>query len=242
MAILNIAITGASSGLGAALAGAYAAPGTQLYLAGRDAARLAAVASAARGKGAVVVESCLDVTDAAAMASWVAGAGALDVVIANAGVSGGPGRGNVEAADQIRRIFATNIEGMLNTVLPALAARVPRVVVVGSIAGMIALPSSPAYSASKAAVNAWVMASAPGAKREGVTLTLVRPGFIRTPMTAANPYVMPGLMDAQAAAARIVAGVAAGRGVITFPWWLAVGAFLADLLPKAVFGKVPGKG
>lgn len=238
---MGIAITGASSGLGEALAIAYAAPGVTLHLAGRDAARLASVAARVQALGATARESCVEVTDAPAMAAWVAGAGALDLIIANAGVSGGPGRGNGEPADQIRRIFATNVDGVFNTVLPAMAARVPRVVIIGSIAGLVALPTSPAYCASKAALNSWVVASVPGARRDGITLTLVRPGFIRTPLTAANPYTMPGLMDARDAAARIVAGVAAGRHVITFPWWLAAGARLADLLPKSVFALVPGK-
>jgi len=240
MSISTIAITGASSGLGEALALAYAAPGVTLHLAGRDAVRLAAVAAAARAKGAAATEMILDVTDAAATGAWV-GAARLDLIIANAGISGGPGRGAMEPAGQIRAILATNLDGVFNTILPAMAAKTPRIAIIGSIAGLIALPTSPTYSASKAALNFWVAASAPGAAREGITLTLVRPGFIHTPLTAKNPYKMPGIMSAEAAAARIVAGIARGERFITFPWWLAAFARFGDWLPKSLFSRVAGK-
>ncbi len=236
-----IAITGASSGLGQALALAYAAPGITLHLAGRDAARLAQTAMAAQAKGARVRQSIADVTNREEMAGWVAGLEQLDLIIANAGVSAGPGRANREGDEQIRRVFATNLDGVFNTVLPAMARRTPRIVIIGSIAGLMALPSSPAYCAAKAALDCWVRAAAPGAAREGISLTLVRPGFIRTPMTARNPYPMPGLLDADEAARRIIRGIAAGRGVITFPWWLAALARLGEWLPKSFFARVPGK-
>ncbi|MDE8349964.1 MAG: SDR family NAD(P)-dependent oxidoreductase [Acidocella sp.] len=248
----NIAITGASSGLGRALALNLARPGIKLHLAGRDATRLGEVAKTARALDAVVTETLLDVTDAAATEAWVKGCGQLDMIIANAGISGGPGGGNLEAATQINAIFNTNVTGAFNTVLPAMAlmAAQPmaangwrgRAVVIGSIAGLIALPTSPAYSASKAALDFWVTATAPNAAKDGVGLTLVRPGFIRTPMTAHNPYKMPGLMDADDAARIILAGLKAGKTHITFPWWFGAVARGAQLLPKKVFARVPRKG
>jgi short-subunit dehydrogenase len=241
MAVNNIAITGASSGLGRALALRYAAAGVRLHLAGRDAGRLAEVAGEARAKGAVAREMIVDVTDRDAMAAWVAGCGALDLIIANAGISGGPGRANREAAAQIRAVFATNVDGAFNTVLPAIEAGARHVVMIGSIAGLIALPTSPAYSAAKAALNFWVAAAGPGLARDGIALTLVRPGFIRTPMTAGNPYKMPGLMDAERAAAIIAAGIETKARFVTFPWWLAAFAGFGNLMPKAVFARVPAK-
>lgn len=237
----NIAITGASSGLGRALALAAAGPGAMLHLAGRDAPRLGETAQACRAKGAQVTEAIMDVTDALAMEAWLRSCTGLELVIANAGVSAGPGKGNCERAVQVRRVFSTNLDGVLNTVLPAMEMRVPRVAVISSIAGLIALPTSPAYSASKAALDFWVRAAMPGAAREGVALTLVRPGFIRTPLTAKNPYTMPGLMDADKAAEIILAGIARGQKIITFPWWLAAFARLGNLLPAWVFARVPGK-
>ena len=248
----NIAITGASSGLGRALALNYAKPGVTLHLTGRDATRLAEVAKTARALGAGVTETVLEVTDAAATQAWVQGCAPLDLIIANAGISGGPGRDNLESAAQINAIFNTNVTGAFNSVLPAMAlmANQPvaangwrgRAVIVGSIAGLIALPTSPAYSASKAALDFWVTATAPNAAKDGVGLSLVRPGFIRTPMTAHNPYKMPGLMDADNAARIILAGLEAGKTHITFPWWFGLVARFGQMLPKAVFAKVPRKG
>ncbi len=237
----SIAITGASSGLGQALAMGYAAPGITLHLAGRNAARLAEVAQAAQAKGARVTQALVDVTDRAAMAAWVEGLEPLDLMIANAGVSAGPGKAHREADEQIRRVFATDLDGVFNTILPAMARKTPRIVIIGSIAGLIALPTSPAYCAAKAALDCWVRAATPGAAREGIALTLVRPGFIRTPMTAQNPYPMPGMLAADEAARRIIRGIAAGRGIITFPWWFAALARLADFAPKSLFARVPGK-
>ena len=237
----NIAITGASSGLGRALALEFAGPGITLHLAGRNAERLAEVAGAVRAKGAVATQTVVDVTDAPATAAWVLGCPALDLVIANAGISAGPGGANVETASQIRSVFATNVDGVFNTVLPAMERRTPRIVLIGSIAGLIALPTSPAYSAAKAALDFWVSAAAPRAARDGIGLTLVRPGFIRTPMTAKNPYPMPGLMDADQAAKIIITGIARGQTFITFPWWFAAFARFGNLMPKSIFAKVPGK-
>jgi short-subunit dehydrogenase len=237
----NIAITGASGGLGRALASGLAAPGVTLHLTGRDAARLQAVAENVQAKGAAATQTLLDIADAQAVASWIEGCPSLDLVIANAGISAGPGKGNSEAPAQIRAVFATNVDGVFNTVLPAMARKTSRIVIIGSIAGLIALPTSPAYSAAKAALDFWVRAAAPGALRDGIALTLVRPGFIRTPMTAKNPYKMPGIMNPERAAAIIIAGIEKGDETITFPLWFSFMARLGNLLPRAIFARVPGK-
>ncbi len=241
MSYQNIALTGASSGLGRALGLELAKPGVTLHLHGRDAARLSAVAAAARARGAVVTETILDVTDRDGMAAWIRDIPGLDLVIANAGISAGPGRGNFEEAGQIRAVFATNVDGVFNTVLPALERRTRHVVIIGSIAGLIALPTSPAYSAAKAALDFWVRGVAPRAAREGMIVTIVRPGFIRTPLTAKNPYPMPGLMDAERAARIIVTGIERGQRSITFPRWLAAFAWVGNLLPKQLLARAPGK-
>jgi NAD(P)-dependent dehydrogenase (short-subunit alcohol dehydrogenase family) len=247
----NIAITGASSGLGRALALAYAHPGVSLHLAARNPERLAEIAATARSLGAAVTETLLDLTDASGTETWVKSCGTLDLIIANAGISAGPGAANRETPEQIRAIFATNVTGAFNTVLPAMAlmaAQPPganglrgRAVIIGSIAGLIALPTSPAYSAAKAALDFWVTATAPNAAKDGIGLTLVRPGFIRTPMTAGNPYKMPGIMDAGEAAKIIRAGLARGKTHITFPWWFGVFARFGQFLPKSIFANVPRK-
>ena len=237
----NIALTGASSGLGRALALELAAPGVTLHLSGRDSARLGAVAAEVRARGASATETLLDVTNRDCMEAWVRDIPGLDLAIANAGISAGPGNGAFESSVQVRAVLATNVEGVFNTVLPALERRCRHIVIIGSIAGLIALPTSPAYSAAKAALDFWVRAAAPRTAREGIILTIVRPGFIRTPLTEKNPYAMPGLMDANLAAKIIALGIARGRRSITFPLWLAALAWFGNLVPKRLFSALPGK-
>ena len=250
-----VLITGASSGIGRALAIACARPGVTLHLGGRDAARLAETEAACRARGAEVHTRVFDVTDAAGMADWIAAAGRLDLVVANAGISGGTGRAQAETAAQTRAIFAVNVDGMLNTVLPAIEAmraQAPdasgvrgRIAVITSIAAFIATPGAPAYCAAKAAADHWTVATAANLRRDGILLTSVCPGFIRTPMTAGNPYRMPGLMDADCAAAIILRGVAAGRRRVVFPWWMGLLArVIGQLPPRMVAGlatRAPGK-
>lgn len=237
----SVLITGASSGLGAALALACAAPGVRLHLTGRDAARLDATADGCRARGAEVREDVLDVTDAAAMEAWTCAAGALDLVIANAGISAGTGDNRPESAAQTRAIFRTNVDGVLNTALPAMALMRGqtagqdgvrgRIAVIASVAGFVPAPGAPAYCASKTAADAWTVAAAHFARREGIVLTSVCPGYVRTAMTSRNRFPMPGLMDADRAAGIILRGVAANRRRVVFPWWMGLAASCVGLLP-----------
>ena len=238
-----VLITGASSGLGRALALACARPGAVLHLSGRDPARLDAVAAEARARGAEAHPRVVDVADADAMAAWIGGAGRLDLVVANAGLSAGPGTGGVERPDQVRRIFAVNLGGVLNTALPALAAMRAqpagldgvrgRIAAVASFAAFAPAPGAPSYCASKAAVDAWMVATAATARPLGVLMTSACPGYVRTAMTAGNRFPMPGLMEADRAAAIILRGVAAGRRRVAFPGWMAALARLTGALPPA---------
>lgn len=241
-------ITGASSGIGQALALVLAAPGVTLHLSGRDAARLGVVADACRARDATVVPEVVDVRDAAAMATWIGDAGPLDLVVANAGISASTSGHAPENPAQTRAIFATNLDGVLNTVLPAMEAMANQppgpngirghIAVIASIAAFVAGPGAPAYCASKAAVDAWTVASAYGARRQGIGLTSVCPGYVRSGMTAGNRFPMPGLMDAERAARIILRGVVAGRVRVAFPWWMALAARLAGLLPQRLLGAV----
>lgn len=247
----SVLITGASSGIGRALALACARPGTVLHLAGRKEARLDAVCAAARARGADARPRVLDVTDRGAMAKWVASAGRLDLVVANAGVSETTRGGQLESADQVATILATNVSGVVNTALPALAVmrgQAPgadgvrgRIAVVASIAAFVASPSAPAYCASKAAADTWTCATAPLAARQGIVMTSVCPGFVRTAMTAHNRFPMPGIMDADRAAAIILRAVAAGRRRVVFPRWMALLTRGAGLLPPRIMGVTVGR-
>jgi NAD(P)-dependent dehydrogenase (short-subunit alcohol dehydrogenase family) len=255
VAYRSVLITGASSGLGRAFALQCAAPGVELHLSGRDATRLEAVAAACRANGAAAQACVLDVRDAAAMAAWIAAAGRLDLVVANAGISAGTGDGRPESAAQARVVLATNLDGMLNTVTPALAAmrmQAPgadgvrgRIGVVASMAAFVPVPGAPAYCASKAAVDVWTVATAATVRSEGVLMTSICPGYVRTAMTARNRFPMPGLMDASRAARIMLRGLAAGRRRVVFPRWMGLAARLVGLLPPCLSGALlsipPGK-
>ena len=246
----SILITGASGGLGAALARAYAAPGVALALTGRNEARLEASAESCREHGAEVATTVIDVIDAEALAAWIAEIDErrpLDLVIANAGISGGTAGG--EGPEQTRRIFAVNLDGAINTILPVIprmrARRRGQLALMSSLAAFRALPGSPAYSASKAAVKFWGEALRGSLWRDGVGVSVICPGYVRTPMTDINTYPMPMLMDAATAAARIKRGLARNRARIAFPLPMYVLVWLLGALPPALtdplFARLPGK-
>ncbi|GGB50638.1 short-chain dehydrogenase [Tistrella bauzanensis] len=249
----HIAITGASSGLGAALVRAYAAPGVRLALHGRDAARLDSVAAAARASGATVDTALFDVTDAGAMADWLTRADTtfpLDLVIANAGISGNEAAsGGTVSADVTRAIFAVNVDGVVNTVLPAANLMLGRgrgaIAIISSLAGYRGQPGAPAYAASKAAVKAWGEGLRPRLAKGGLHVSVVCPGFVRTPMTGRNRFPMPYLMEADRAAAIIRRGLCRNRARIAFPWQLAAVVWLLAALPAswadALLRRMPGK-
>lgn len=237
----HLLVTGASGGIGAALARLYAAPGVRLSLQGRDAARLEGVAADCRGRGAEVATALLDVADHAACSAWVEAADAevaLDLVVANAGVSGGKGPG-VAA-----RVMAVNVGGVLATAEPALARMAARgrgqVALVSSIASFRGTPQAPAYCASKAAVRLWGEGLRGRMARDGVAVSVVCPGFVRTAMTAGNRFPMPMIMDADRAAAIIARGLAAGSARIAFPWPLYAAARLFAALPPALGDRLIG--
>ena len=236
----SIVITGASSGIGTALAEAYAAPGIRLALTGRDCARLATVATACRQAGAEVEATSLDVTDASAMAAWLGEMDrhrAVDLVIANAGISAGTAQGR-EPAAQTRAIFAVNLEGALNTVLPLMPAlqarRRGQVALMSSLASFRGFHGAPAYSASKAAVRVWGEALRGDLMGSGVEVSVICPGYVESPMTEHNDFPMPLLMPAPRAAAIIRRGLARGRSRIAFPWPVYAAAWLLGNLPPAL--------
>jgi short-subunit dehydrogenase len=232
-------ITGASSGLGAALALCYAGPGVTLALGGRNVGRLEAVADDCRARGAAVTTRHLDVLHRVAMADWIARADALaplDLVIANAGVGGGTGGGG-ESAAQTHQILSVNVTGLTNTVLPAVDAMRPRargqIAIVSSLAAFRGFPGAPAYCASKAAARVWGESLRGYLGRDGLCVSVICPGYVKTRMTADNDFPMPLLMDADRAAARIARGLARNRGRIAFPRRLYALLWLLNLLPPA---------
>jgi short-subunit dehydrogenase len=241
----SILITGASSGLGEGLARAYAGPGVFLALTGRDAARTEAVAAACRSKGADVLAETVNAADAVAMAGFVDRAHArrpLDLVIANAGIAGGSG-GRGEDAEQTRRILAVNIDGTVNTVMPAVDRMrtkprrpgLPRgqIAIMASLAGFRGFPGAPAYCASKAAVKVWGESLRGELHRDGIEVSVICPGYVRTPMTADNKFPMPLLMSVDRAVRIMRRGLAANRARIAYPWRMHALVLLIASLPPS---------
>jgi short-subunit dehydrogenase len=235
----TILITGASSGIGKALALRLAEPGVTLALSGRDGPRLEAVAAECRQRGATVISHQIDARDRAAMTAWITGVDRdtpVDLVIANAGVmSGTPPQGPIEGSDEAYKLIETNVLGVLNTVQPLLAPMMERgrgqIAIVSSLAAFIALPDSPSYCASKSAVLSYGLALRALLADKGVKVSVICPGYITTPMSAREHVQKPQEMSAEKAADLIVKGLAKNRGVIAFPRMLALLTRLNALLP-----------
>ena len=253
----SILITGASSGIGAALARAYARHGATIALGGRDPVRIEATAETCRGLGAEATERVIDVTERDAMRRWIEEAdraAPLDLVIANAGI-GGAVAGVVEAEEQARRILATNVDGVLNTVYPAIDAMLAherrdgvrgQIAIVSSLAAFHGFPGAASYAASKAAVRAWGESLRAELYGEGIMVSVVCPGFVATPMTEGNTFPQPFKMGVDRCANIVARGLARNRARIAFPLPTYVGAWLGVALPAwtvdALIRRLPRKG
>jgi short-subunit dehydrogenase len=242
----SILITGASSGIGRALALAYARPGVALALIGRDQERLEAVAATARGNGAVVEIGLVNVRDQDAMARWITARDVsrpFDLCIANAGITTGLGPDDVaEPPQAVRAILATNLVGVLNTVEPLIGPMCDRrrgqLAFIGSIAGLRGLPYAPAYSATKAAVHAYSESLRGRLEPHGLTVSLIVAGFVKTPLNDSIEAVKPFEITDVEAARIIQAGLDRGRATIAFPWTLYFAARLSQLLPSRLVDKI----
>lgn len=248
----SILITGASSGIGEALAFHYAQPGVFLALGGRNHSRLEAVARRCRNKGADVSAKTTDVTERDAMRAWIEdmeGTHPFDLVIANAGISGDSGRRGKSLDESLTRdIFAVNMAGVLNTIFPVIEPMKKRrrgqLALVSSIAGFRGLPSAPAYSASKVMVKAYGEALRGVLAKDGVEVSVICPGFVESRITANNDFPMPMIMTAGKAARIIARGLTKNRIVITFPWLMGALMWTLNLLPSSwshrMLSRMPG--
>ncbi|MBN3769122.1 SDR family oxidoreductase [Burkholderia sp. Se-20378] len=244
----HIVITGASGGIGRALAIAYAAPGVVLGLVGRDIQRLGACAETCRARGAQVVTAQVDVRDAKAMHAWLwqfDDSYSIDLLIANAGVASTLNSADDwEELDRMTAVVDTNFYGAMHAVLPVVARmrkrRSGHIALVSSIAAIRGMAISPAYCASKAALKAYGDSVRPLLARDGINLAIVMPGFVKTAMSDVFPGDKPFMWSADKAADHIRRKLAARRPEIAFPGLLALGMRLLTLLPARLGDAILG--
>lgn len=234
---LSILITGASSGIGEALAIYYAQHGAEnLFLSGRNAERLQQVAERCRQAGANVYPKQISVTDREAMQEWITqceSTAPLNIVFANAGVSTGE-----ENTENAYNTFETNVMGVINTIHPVMDIFKNRptgkkvIAITSSIAGYHGLPSCPSYSATKACLKAYGEALRGSLKPFGIQVSVICPGFVKSRITDKNTCPMPFFMSAEKAAQIIATRLDKNVGLIAFPWPMRFAVWALSILPN----------
>lgn len=236
----TVLITGASGAIGAALAAAYAAPGRALALQGRNEARLAEVAQTCERLGATVETQALDVRDHGALTAWLDGVAsrrAVDLAVVNAGAIHVLQPGAVESWQDAERVLSVNVGAAIATVtalLPHMRRRGSgQIALMSSLLAWFGMPVAPAYSASKAALKTYGEALRGPLAREGIRVSVVLPGFVKSDMSDELKVPKPFMLSAEEAAARIKRGLAHDEARISFPLPLALGCWALAALPPA---------
>ena len=239
---MKVFLTGASSGIGEALARHYASRGATLGLFARRADLLRNLKDSL-GVPAETYEG--DVRDIASLkraaADFISKHGAPDLVIGNAGISHGTLTEHEEDAAVFRDVLDVNVVGLVNTFHPFIEPMRARgqgtLAGIASVAGIRGLPGASAYSASKAAAISYLEALRLEMRRSGVKVAAILPGFIATPMTASNPYPMPFIISADDAARRIARAIDAGKSYAIIPWQMAIVGRVLRVLPNALYDR-----
>jgi len=238
----TVLITGATGAIGSALALAYAAPGRTLVLHGRNAARLQEIAQACKDLGAKVETKALDLQDTGALTAWLeelASRQQIDLVIVNAGAINVLRPGVKEEAWQdIRRVYDVNVQAALATVtvlLPQMHARGSgQIALVSSLLAWFGMPVAPTYSASKAALKSYGEALRASLAPEGIKVSVVLPGFVKSDMSDELRVPKPFMVSAEDAARRIRRGLERDEARISFPFPLNLGCWFLSALPPAL--------
>ena len=242
----TIVITGASSGIGRALAMEYAGKDMTLGLLGRDSQRLEAVAEACRNLGATVDTGLIDACDAQAMVGWLQAFDArqaVDLRIASAGTISGAGAGHRgEPLHAAMRVLDVNLKGTIVTV-SALADRMRargagHLAFVSSLAGLAPQPDLPSYSASKAGIVSYATALRVRLRADGVAVSIICPGYVDSPMLARQRSAKPFTWTAERAARHIHRCLDKRRRLIAFPWQLALGIRLLAMTPTFLHDRI----
>ncbi len=239
-------ITGASSGIGQALALRFHAAGYRLALVARRSDEVARWAAGTGIAAESVAVYAADVRDVAAIVAagraCIEAQGVPDVVVANAGISVGMDTAELADLEVMRATFETNVLGMAATFHPFIAAmrerRVGTLVGIASVAGIRGIPGHGAYSSSKAAVIAYCEALRGELRPFGVKVVTIAPGYIDTPLTRGNPYSMPFLMKSADFAERAVRAIEAGDRWRVIPWQMGIVVQLLRVMPNALFDRL----
>jgi short-subunit dehydrogenase len=236
-------ITGASSGIGLALAHELSNRGYELALLARRVELLEKLASELKTKAVAVACDVLDgsaVRDAVRSAEQQLG-GTFDLAVANAGVSipGHATKFNVAESEQVFRVNVLGMIYLFDAVIPSMIEqRRGHFAGVASVAGLRGLPTGATYSASKAAMQAFLEASRVELAPYGVAVSIINPGFIETPMTEKNKFPMPFLIKADKAARIIADGLERRRRVIEFPWRMSLLMRILRQLPDPIYDRI----
>ncbi|MEQ1667180.1 MAG: SDR family oxidoreductase [Sulfuriferula sp.] len=239
---MRVFITGASSGLGLALAQHYAALGATLGLVARRADALQALCRELPGATAYPLDVCDSTAMQVAACDFIARFGVPDIVIAAAGISVGTLTEHSDDLAVFRAVMNTNVLGTVTTFQPFIAPMREQgrgsLVGIASVAGMRGLPGGSAYSASKSALITYLESLRVELHATGISVTTISPGYIVTPMTAVNPYTMPFIMQAATAAAKIARLIRQRRAYATLPWQMAVVAKVLRGLPRPLYDRL----
>jgi len=239
---LTVVITGASSGIGRALALRYAREASTLGLLGRNRDRLDVVAQECRQLGAVVSVAAIDVRSRPELEAWLQNFDSdtpIDILIANAGVMAGRSvEATIESADCSSAVMEINALGVFNSIQPVLPRMLDRgrgqIGIVSSLAAFVPLPDAPSYSASKSAILTYGLALRSALRRSGIGVTVICPGYVETPMMEQESGPKPFAMPAQAAADLIFGGLRKNRSLVAFPFFFALITRLGGLLPDTM--------
>jgi short-subunit dehydrogenase len=241
-------VTGASSGIGWALAKALAGEGAKVGLVARRRDKLDELAGEIRAAGQVAVPAAADIADRrqtfAAISEIARQLGPVDLLIANAGVAPWTYLEPFNI-DDVESIVRTNVLGVIHAVAAVLPEMLRRrrghLAAVSSLASYRGLPGDAAYCASKAAVNTFMEGLRLDLRSRGIRVTTICPGFVRTPMTAAHPFPMPWLMEPEDVAARILQALHRRQKFVAFPWQLSWLLRLSRWLPDWVVARYMGQ-